>query len=163
MSLPASGPIDIKDIHVECGGSINDLNKNIQSIRDNLWTAYMPISNVIEYDDANGFGYASSNIQTVHPYRFTADELLNIDLTAVTYDGYIYDFLPINTQTIGQGSPTTGSFLIFYNCLNPYSCFISNIYTNAVFPPTTGNYVYSSDFNGYRGKTRYNEHSNPLE
>jgi hypothetical protein len=161
MSLPVSGPIDIKEIHVECGGSINDFNKNIQSIRDYLWTAYMPVGWTIEYDNQDGFGYAYGNIQTSHPFRDSPDETLQIDPIAVTYNGYNYDFSPVNTQTIGQGSYSTGSFIIFYNCLNPYGCFISGLYTSSVFPYATGDYVYSSEFNEYRGKTRYNEHFSP--
>lgn len=158
MSLPSSGSLSIGQIYQECGGTAFTQNENILSVRDTWWFADMSPTYDIMYDNGNGFAQVDGIINTTHPFRSVVDVNVDLEISTVAWNGYNYDYQPAGVQTIPQYGTHTGIFYIFYNCYNPYSCFLSSVYTANANPVSSGDYLYSTSFFDYYGKTRYNQY-----
>mgnify|MGYP006159010485 CR=1 FL=1 len=156
MSLPSSGPISITQIYQECGGLSTTLDQNIANIRDNLWVASMQPNAYVLYDDQWGFATAEGSLVSSHPLRYATDVDLFVSINAVVYDGYQFNFETVSTEVIQQYSNIISIFGFSYSCFNPGNCYINYLFAQTSFPANSGDYVYSTKFDDYYGKTRYN-------
>lgn len=158
--LPSSGSLSIGQIYQECGGTALSFDEDIQRVRDIWWYADMPATFTVVSDDQNGYASVIGSIVSSHPFRSTPDVDVTYDVYASTFNGYNYEFTQATALIqIPQYLTNTGYFSILYNCYMPYSCFVSGVYTNNIFPTDSGNYVYSTSFVDYYGKTRYNAYA----
>ena len=161
MSLPSSGSLSIGQIYQECGGIALTSNEDILRVRDNWWYADMLANFTPTYDDNQGYGMAQGIISTTHPFRTVVDVDVTYDILCWVYDGYNYSYELTGSVTIPQYANST-NFGFFYTCYWPYSCFVNSIYYNNVIPFESGNYLYSTTFSDYYGKTRYNNYGGYL-
>ena len=158
MSLPSSGALSIGQIYQECGGTANTANEDILRVRDNWWFADLQPTYTIQYDDNTGYAIIDGTIVSYHAFRSTVDVNVDYEIWSSFWNGYNWEFGPAGNQTIFQYNSSMGSFGIFYNCFLPYNCYVSNAYTMGANPPDSGNYLYSTTFSDYYGKTRYNQY-----
>ena len=156
--LPSSGSLSIGQIYQECGGSAFAADENIRDVRDLWWFADMPSYYSITYDDNNGFAYANGTISTTHPFRNTVDVDVYYDVGIFYWNGFNYESTPYTTAVIPQFSNSTGTIFINYNCFSWYNCFLSSVYNTGANPVWSGDYLYSTSFADYYGKTRYNQY-----
>lgn len=158
MSLPSSGALSIGQIYQECGGTANTADEDILRVRDNWWYADLYVIYTIQYDDNNGFAQVIGNLTTYHAFRETVDVDVTYEIGLTFYNGFNWEFQPYGNQTIYQYGSSMGTFYVFYNCYQPYSCWLDSAYTTNATPPDSGNYLYSTTFSDYYGKTRYNQY-----
>jgi hypothetical protein len=158
MSLPSSGALSIGQIYQECGGSSASSDQDILRIRDNWWFADMYPSYGINYDDNAGFAYGSAVINTLHPFRNTVDVNVDYDTWYQAWNGYFIDNGQFGFVTIPQYSNNSGIIFINYVCYLQYNCYLSYLYPVDAVPQFSGDYVYSTSFYDYYGKTRYNQY-----
>lgn len=158
MSLPSSGALSIGQIYQECGGTANTANEDILRVRDNWWFADLQPTYTIQYDDYGGFAIVDGTIVSYHAFRSTVDVNVDFELGISYWNGFNWDFQPYGMRSIFQYNNSMGSFGVFYDCFNYGSCYLGSMYTTNANPPDSGNYLYSTTFSDYYGKTRYNQY-----
>lgn len=160
MALPSSsgGSISIGQIWAETGAPAV-ANEDINTVKNSLWNAYMPVVGVIDVDNLNGTAKCRVTINTTHPYRYAADQIIYASVATYAYNGiyWEYVYLPGN-YAIAQGSDTSTLFNVSYTYYGP-GAYLDSIQITSVAPTQTGEYVYSTSFDQYQAKTRCNIHA----
>lgn len=158
MSLPSSGALSIGQIYQECGGAANTPDEDILRVRDIWWYAYMSPLYSVNYDDSAGFAFGGATISTTHAFRNTVDVTVDFDTWYEAWNGYFMEYAPVGFVTIPQYASNSNTVFINYTCYLPYNCYISFLYPVDANPQSSGDYVYSTSFFDYYGKTRYNQY-----
>jgi hypothetical protein len=158
MSLPSSGALSIGQIYQECGGNPYSEYQDILRVRDLWWFADFQQSYPINYDDNNGFGTAYCNVTSYHAFRTTVDVDVTYDTRYNSYNGYFTENGTVGNVIIPQYTNYSSSFFISYPCYAPGECYINYLYAIDGFPAYSGDYLYSTSFVDYYGKTRYNQY-----
>ncbi len=158
MSLPSSGAISIGQIYQECGGNPASEDEDILRVRNNWWFADFQPSYPIGYDDNSGFANAYCVVNSYHAFRFTVDVNVSYDTRYSAWNGYYNEDGMVGIADIPQYSNYSSSFFIYYPCYAFGECYLNYLYAIDGFPASSGDYVYSTSFSDYYGKTRYNQY-----
>jgi hypothetical protein len=160
MSLPSSGALSIGQIYQECGGNPASEDQDILRIRDLWWFADFQASYPIGYDDNNGFAnaYCVVTNSSLSTFRYTVDVNVSYDTRYSAWNGYYSEDGGVGTVNIPQYTNYSSSFFIYYPCYASGECYLNYLYAIDAIPAYSGDYVYSTSFYDYYGKTRYNQY-----
>ena len=159
MALPSSsgGSISIGQIWAETGAPA-DPNEDINTVKNSLWNGLLLVVGEVDIDNFNGTAKCAIRISSSHPYRYWADTILYAAVQTYAFNGIYWEtvLLPGN-RIIPQGSDTSTIFNVTYTYYGA-GAYLAELQITNVSPDQTGDYVYSTSFDQYQAKTRYNLH-----